>query len=255
MNLTVKKLNVRIYSLLLFSSYLLFSYYVFNGWWYSSIGTLLIVFFSYLIWKEKFPDATGLRLSLTTVIKTLVVAIIIVCCSILIIKYVGSKHGINIQYSGLRNYYHDVFYILNEEIILGGIAIYLLTNRYRLTPLLASTVLAIAFAMVHFVFYKWVFLETGTIKPVTLTVLFMVGFVRNNLIINYRHIGYSWALHFGWMAIMFGSNPYRVDTGVQLTEPEKFNMFLGSQEMLVISCILATVSFLQLIRKGKTKKV
>jgi len=251
MNLAIKHMKVRIYSILMLSSYLLFSYYVFNGWWYSSIGTLLIVFFSYLIWRKKFPDVTGLNLSLKTVLKTLLMVTIIICCSILIIKYIGSKKGVNIQYSGLQNYYHDVFYVLNEEIILGGIAIYLLINRYKLPPLVSSAVLALAFSLVHFVFYKWVFLESGIIMTKTLVVLLLVGFIRNNLIIYYRHIGYSWALHFGWMAIMFGSNSYMAGTGTELTEPEKFNMFLGSHEMLVISSILATLSLIQLLRKRK----
>ena len=255
MNLNVKKLKVRVYSILLLTSYFLFTYYVFNGWWYSSIGTLLIVFFSYLIWREKFLEITGLRISLRTVFKILAMALIIICCSILIIRYIGLKNGVNIQYSGLRNYYHDIFYVLNEEIILGGIAVYLLIIRYKLPPLAASTILALAFSLVHFVFYRWVFLETGIIKAETLAVLFMVGFVRNNLIIKYRHIGYSWALHFGWMVIMFGSNPYRVDTGAGLTQPDNFNMFLGSHEMLILSAILAAISFLQIIRIRKGNKV
>lgn len=250
--MTIKNIKVRIYSILLVSSYLLFSYNAFSGWWYSSIGTLLIVFFSYLIWKDKFLDVTGLRLSPKKVLKTLAMAIIIICCSILIIKYIGSKNGVNIQYSGLANYYHDVFYVLNEEIILGGIAIYLLINRYKLSSLVTSIVLALAFSVIHFVFYKWVFMEKGIIQLETLAALFLVGFVRNNLIIVYRHIGFSWALHFGWMVIMFGSYPYIVDTGAGLTEPEKFNMFLGSHEMLLISGILGILSFLQLLRKRES---
>jgi hypothetical protein len=71
----------------------------------------------------------------------------------------------------------------------------------------------------------------------TLTTLFLVGFVRNSLIFQTGHIGYSWALHFGWMAVMFGSIHVDLETGSKLTELRPFNLYLGSVEMLVTSII------------------
>ncbi len=245
----MRSLRNRVLTVLLLSSYLVFTYYVFKGWWYSSIGTVVILFFSYLIWGNRFLVVTGLRLKGKNILITFILAVIIIFFSVIIIKYIGSKYGVTVSYTDFGNYYHDVFYILNEEIILGGIAIYILLNKYNLSPLVASAALALAFSLIHFVFYRWIFLETGIIKVESLTVLFLVGFVRNNLIIIFRHIGYSWALHFGWMVVMFGSAPYRVDTGMGLTEPEKFNMFLGSHEMLIISGILGIISLIYMIRK------
>jgi hypothetical protein len=100
------------------------------------------------------------------------------------------------------------------------------------------------------VFYNWIFLESGQLTISTLITLFMVAIVRNNLIIVYKHIGYSWALHFGWMVIMFGSRLYYVESGEALTEPERFIVFLGSHEMLILSCILAGLSVLHLMKKS-----
>ena len=249
MNLNIKSIGKRIYGLLLISSYLTFTYSVFNGWWYSSTGTVLIIIFSYLIWRDKYLHVTGLRLSVKTIMLSLLLGVVMTFFSVIIIKYIGSKNGVNIQFSSFGSYYHDVFYVLNEEIILGGIAIYLLINRYKFSSLLASVFLALAFSVIHYVFYRWVFLDTGIIKPLTLIVLFLVGFVRNNLIIIYRHIGFSWALHFGWVAVMLGSYPYWSESMEGLSEPEKFNMFLGSYEMLAISIVLAAISCMQLARK------
>ena len=238
-----------IWAILLLTSYLGFSYYTFDGWWYSSIGTGLILVFSYLIWRKDFLKVIGLRLFIKSILKTIGLTILIIIGSVLIISYIGSNNKIGIQYTDIGNYYHDIFYILNEEIILGGIAIYILVNRFKIKPLLVSIGLALLFSIIHFVFYRWIFLQTGLIETQTLITLFLVGLVRNNLIIVTRHIGYSWALHFGWMVVLFGSFPYWIDTNTGLTEPERFNIFLGSNEMLILSCIVAGLSFLYLIKK------
>jgi len=164
----------------------------------------------------------------------------------LLIQHIGSRNQVAIQFTNYRNYYHDVFYILNEEIILGGIPLYLLVRKWKINSLLAAAALALFFAAGHYSFYRWIFLQRGTLGPTTLTTLFLIGFVRNSLIVSNRHIGYSWALHFGWMVLLFGSRLYRVETNINLTEPERFNMFLGSPEMVSISLILAVVSFIHL---------
>ena len=239
---------------LLLCSYLAFSYYYFNGWWYSSIGTGLILVFSYLIWGKEFLKVVGLKLSIKTILKTILLAICTLVCSLLLIKYIGSKNDISILFTSLGNYYHDVFYILNEEIILGGIPIFLLVSKLKINPIKVSIGLALIFAIVHFAFYKWVFIDRGIIEFQTLFTLFLVGIVRNNLIIVNKHIGYSWALHFGWMVILFGFLPIWVETDTVVTEPERFNIFLGSTEMLIISIVLASISLMHMVRSQRPKK-
>lgn len=248
------KLIVKIIlAVLLIVSYLSSSYLYFGGWWHSSIGTILILLFSYLIWKKNFLKVIGLSLSIETSIKVIGFTIIIIIGSIIIIKYIGSKNGISILFNDISEYYHEIFYILNEEIILGGIAIYILLDKFKITPLVVSIGLALMFSLIHFIFYKYVF-QTGLIKINTLTAIFFVGMIRNNIIIKYRHIGYSWALHFGWMAIMFGSYPYWNDSKLGLTEPESFNIFLGSYEMLILSSIFAFISLILIKRSTAHKK-
>ena len=239
---------------LLILSYLLFSYYYFGRWWNSSVGSVLILFFSYLIWKKDFLEQVGLQLDFKTVIKSLLLAGIITICSFLIMKYIAGRYNIQIRFTGWRDYYHDIFYILNEEIVLGAILLFYLINKGRIRPITASIGLAVFFALIHFVFYMWIFDNRGLIRISTLATLFLVGFVRNCLIFQTGHIGYSWALHFGWMAVMFGSIHVDTETGKNLTELRRFNLYLGSVEMLVISIIVAGLCILYLIKKYSSGK-
>jgi hypothetical protein len=79
----------------------------------------------------------------------------------------------------------------------------------------------------HFAFYKWTMIAKGVLNIPTLTILFLTGFVRNNLILQTGHIGYTWALHFGWMAIMFGCLHINLTTNMRVTDSVRFNTYLG----------------------------
>ncbi len=234
----VRPKNTLLFALLI-TLYFLFSYYIFNGWWYSSIGSILIITLSNLIWRKDFLKQIGLQLNIQTIAKAIILAVLITACSLLIMKYIGNRENIRIEYTNWRDYYHDIFYILNEEIVLGAILLFSLVNKWKIKPIVACLLLAVFFALIHFVFYRWIFLERGIIGISTLITLFLVGFVRNSLILITGNIGYSWALHFGWITIMFGSMHTYVDTDLGISEPERFNLYLGSTEMLIISIIIA----------------
>lgn len=237
---------------LLILSYLLFSYYVFGGWWNSSAGTILIIFFGYLTWKKDFIKITGLNLNLKKILVSLATAFMITVCAFLIMNYIAEKHMIRIYYSSWKNYYHDVFYILNEEMVLGAILLFKLINNLKMRPVIASVGLAVVFSLIHYVFYRWIFLDRGIMQVSTLVTLFLIGFIRNNLILMSGHIGYSWALHFGWMAVMFGSFHFNTEKQLAVSEIEKFNTYLGSYEMLIISIILAVISLIYWIKRYKS---
>jgi hypothetical protein len=119
---------------------------------------------------------------------------------------------------------------------------------------LASIGLAIVFSLVHFVFYKWIFLDKGTLGVTTLLSLFFVGIFRNNLILWTRHIAFSWAVHFGWMVVMFGCKHVDLNADQQLSELTRFNFYLGSVEMLVVSFVLAGATLFILINKNMIEK-
>jgi hypothetical protein len=245
----IHRLKKTILFSLLGLSYGFFSYYFFGGWWNSSVGSLLILFFSYLIWNKDFLRHIGLQIDLKTTSKAIILAGVITICALLIMKYIANKHNVQIRFTNWRDYYHDIFYILNEEIVIGAILLFAMVNKRKIRPIIASIGLAVFFALIHFVFYMWIFKDRGIIGVSTLTTLFLVGFVRNSLIFQTGHIGYSWALHFGWMAIMFGSMHNDLNSNLRVTEPERFNLYLGSIEMLIISIIIAGLSLIYWIKK------
>lgn len=230
-------------------SYGFSSYYYFGGWWNSSVGSLLILFFSFLIWNKDFLKHIGLQLDLKTIAKSILLAGGVTVCALLIMNYIANKHNVQIRLTNWRNYYHDIFYILNEEIVIGAILLFALVKKRKIRPIIASIGLAVGFALIHFVFYMWIFNVKGIIEVSTLITLFLVGFIRNNLIFQTGHIGYSWALHFGWMLIMFGSMHIDLNSNLSVTEPDRFNLYLGSLEMLIISIIGAGLSLIYWIKK------
>ena len=239
----------RLWLMLLIASYLLLSYNALGGWWNSSMGTLLILLFSYAIWHKDFAANIGLVTDLKTIIISLALAVVVIVCSFLVMMHIASGYGVTIQLPGWKDYYHDIFYTLNEEIVLGAIILFWLTRRKKVRPLWASAGLAVAFALIHFVFYRWIFLDRGIIRIPALVTLFMVGFLRNSLILATGHIGYSWAIHFGWIAVMFGSAHLNLTTGTIPSEYEKFNMYLGSPLMIVCSSLLAASALAYMIWK------
>ncbi len=132
-------------------------------------------------------------------------------------KYIGSKNNISIQISNWKNYFHTLFYTINEEIVLGAIGLFILVKVKKIRPLLASILLVVAFSLIHFIFYQWIFDDRDTIHLFAVITLFLIAFVRNNLILSYGHIGYSWALHFGWIAIMLACHHLHTENQVRLT--------------------------------------
>jgi hypothetical protein len=253
--LNKSKTSAQLFLSLLIISYALFSYNFFNGWWYASVGTALIVLFSALLYKKNFIQIIGLKLPVRTIVKSLFLAMVVVAGAWFVMKYVGAKHGIVIKYSDWGCYFHIVFYTLNEEIVLGGILLYALTRKWEMRPLVASVLLAVFFSLVHFVFYRWIFNDRGFIEVSTLITLFFIGIVRNNIILNTGHIGYSWALHFGWMAVMFGSWHRYAGTENYLGELIRFNTYLGSVEMFILSGVLLLLSVYIWGRKGFESKL
>jgi hypothetical protein len=245
----------RIFFSFLLLSYLLLSYIPPFGWWYSSFGTILIILFSYFIWDKDFLKHIGLQLDLKTFTGSLILAAFVILCALMIMKYIAARDNVQIRFTNWRAYYHDIFYIFNEEIVIGAILLFALVDKRKIHPIIASVGLAVFFALIHFVFYRWIFTARGIIGISTLTTLFFIGFVRNSLILQTRHIGYSWALHFGWMAVMFGSWHVDLDTNMGLTEPVRFNAYLGSVEMLIISGVLAVLCLIYCMKKVRKKEL
>jgi len=253
-----KSVTRYLWIILLIISYIFFTYYFnipfFQQRWKAAVGTVLILFFSYLLWGKDFLKIVGLKLDFKKIIKSLILIAIIIIGSLWLMKYIAHHQYIKITFPKLLDvrHIHVIFYTLNEEIVLGALTLFVFVNKWKIKPICASIALALAFSLIHYVFFRWVF-QTGIIHVTTLVSLFLIGFVRNNLILLKGHIGYSWALHFGWMVIMVDSA--HIKMYLPLNEPSQFNTYVGSTEMLIIAIVIASLSLLYWIKKEKTAKV
>jgi hypothetical protein len=225
----------------LFGSHLSLSYDYYGGWWYSAAGLLSILTLGVLAWKSEFFVMSGVKIALRELPVVILTAGIMTGISFLILRSIGEPGGIRMLLNSPKSYVHNVFYIINEEIILGALVLYFLTSIFRLRPLTSSFLLALLIAFAHWVLYKWYFRNPGSLETGTLFTLFFVAFLKNNLILKFRHIGYAWALHFGWMSVMFGTLHFSAD-GRLMTDLEKFNLYLGSAPVLIASAALAIAS-------------
>ncbi len=229
--------------ILLILSHVYFSYDFNGAWWHSAFGSVIIFFFAYLIWKNEFIVVSGLKFTPKIFTKTILMTFGVTAISVLSMTYIAEKNGVSIHISSFKNYIHNAFYIMNEELILGAIMLHLLIKRFKIKPVIASLGLAALLSFAHFVLYKWHFRDKDYLCVTTLVTLFLTIFVKNNLILQYKHIGYAWALHFGWMAVMYGSEHSHTASNLPLTDLEKFNLYLGSPGILLTSLLLAGASW------------
>ena len=210
---------------------------------------MLIIVLSSILWDREFLTKIGLRIRMHSVLLSIIFSVVIIILSYLVMNHIAAGKGIKIQANHPDSYIHTFFYTLNEEILLGAILLYYCIKKIRAHPLVISAVVALFFSLLHFIFYEWVFSEGGMLQPATLLCLFGIAFVRNNLILYFNHIGYSWALHFGWIAIMLSSSHTDPGSGASLTESARFNLYLGSSEMIAVSGILSLITMVFILRQ------
>lgn len=222
--------------------HLSFSYYYFGSWWNSLLGTLLILLFALILWRKKFIVYTGLKIGVKQGFFSILLMFTLLGVFYFFMKNVAEKNGIELIQTNWKNYFHICFYVINEELVFGSLILLPLVKSRKLNPLVASFGLAFVFALGHYIFYRWIFLDRGLLQFSTIVVLFLVGVLRNNLIVCSGHIGYSWALHYSWMIIMFGFHHINVQNKTGLTELTRFNMYLGTTTVLVVSFLLVLVS-------------
>jgi len=228
----------------------MFSYQAFPGWWYSLLGTLLIIILAKRCWPNEYLDWTGLKISSLAAISSLFLLLVVVIGSLLLMSSIASNAGVSIKIFSISIFIHIIGYTLNEEILIGALLLNYLKRRFiNLKRYLISLLVAAVFSILHYVFYRWIFLDRGLLTIVTLISLFAVGFIRNNLILLTGHIGYSWAIHAGWVFIMFGLDHTNNITQDIMGEPERFNLYLGSLYTLATLSVVAILSLWFLIRK------
>ena len=226
--------------------HVLFSYYYFQTFLSSALGSGLIILLSFFTWKNKFKFWIGFEIKKEEILPIGVFICISTIASWFLIKNICTRQGLEFIPGNFRNLIHTVFYTLNEEIILGALLLKGLKFWKRKTPnWIISVSTAILFSLIHFVFFKWIFKSSGNLSIITLLTLFVIGVFRNNLILRTGHIVYSWALHFVWIYFMLGSSHYKISTDTFLNDFERFEIFLGNPLILIICAGLAIISFMK----------
>jgi RsiW-degrading membrane proteinase PrsW (M82 family) len=91
------------------------------------------------------------------IVSILLITGLIALISYRFMSFIGKEQNVLFEFAGWRSAYHSVFYILNEEIVFGSVILFSLTKQRKVNPLVASFILALAFSLGHFIFYKWIY--------------------------------------------------------------------------------------------------
>ena len=224
--------------------HLLFSYYYIPRYFSAAIGSVLIISLALIIWKKDGLYWIGLQISGKQILYSILAFIGFLFGSYLIIHFIAQKNGVQIFTGNYKDVVHTLFYTLNEEIVIGALLLKGIKQALKKTPdWMISVGVAFVFAIIHLVFFKWVFLNKGDLGVITLLSLFAVGIFRNNLILKTGHIGFSWAIHFAWVYIMLGSQHLINVKEYYLSDFERFEMYLGDIRILIACSVLVVLSF------------
>jgi hypothetical protein len=223
-----------------------------RGWWWSLTGSALIVAAAHLAWPADALRRLGLRYDRSSM---LVCALLLLTCAVgsyVMIRFIISRSEFSFEPFWRQRRWglqllHTVGQTLNEEMVIGALLLAAVRRTLpRASVSFIAVIVAAAFSVMHFVFYHWVLSNTynyGTLELTVVATLWMVGIVRNVLIVRSGHIAYAWALHFGFNVHAF-SGWVRDANRNCLNEPAMFNVLLGHPAALAVTATLAVLTFL-----------
>ncbi|MBN2362690.1 CPBP family intramembrane metalloprotease [candidate division WOR-3 bacterium] len=244
---TLKILKTVLYYFLVFCSYILFTY---TGYDISLIGSFLIIGLTLLFWQKKWAYKLGLKLKFTDLVVFIVIFLLVFISSYFIIMSICHQKDllfnrkISIHFSIIQT----IGQTFNEELVYGALLFLPIIRRFpKKYSISASLIMAVVFALFHLLFYRiCIGQNRGYLSFLTIFNLFLAGFIRNNLIIYSGHIYWAWALHLAWNMLFFG---YYIVHG--FNEPELFNNFVGTIQMLVFLGGLSIISFILINSQSK----
>jgi hypothetical protein len=229
-----------------------------SGWWLSGIGTVCILLCMRRADPAGWIDRLGLRVSRGSLLRAAGLLAVVLVGTILALQAIARERGVTFtpRYAspgGVPHYLHTIAQTLNEEMILGALLLLGLRRRWpRLRPAALSIAVAAAFALFHLAFYGARPASSpnhGVLALGSVAGLFLVGVLRNNLILATGHVAYSEAVHLGWNAVFLGGTFRDASTGRRLTEPELFDVFVGAPVVVAVALAAAAASFALLRRR------
>jgi hypothetical protein len=230
----------------------------YNRWWMAPVGSVSILILAQLAWPDRGTEKLGLNMSSGQIGISLFLLGLLSIGSITIVRTVAPGEGLSLlpvyqnrKWATLL--VHTLGQTLNEEMVLGVLLLRYVTSRFRsLPPAVVSTIVAMGFSLLHFVFYGLRPPQSpnyGQLSLWTLLSLFAMGVVRNNCILSAGHIGYAWAIHMGWNVGFIDTWFYLPGSDTRLAEPLVFNLVLGNRYLSTIAAVLMMFSFLLYVNK------
>lgn len=222
-------------------SFLLLTYNPRFGCWFSLLGTALVLVFSRLAWPGEWAARVGFRIPGKEILSSFAVLLVCVAVSYALVRTAADGAGVALTpFFGRDNMVfrlvHTVGQTVNEEMVLGALLLGAASRRCARTRFIAISVLVAAvFALLHLAFYAFrpaSAVNYGILSIPALLSIFGAGVLRNNLILHYRHVGFSWAIHLGWNLVFLNSS--LSTAGSRLNEPRQFNLLLGHTMMVVV---------------------
>lgn len=222
------------------------------------LGSVLIAVIARLAWPANWKDRLGLNISYRDAILSFAQAPILIFALYWMIQGIANAQTITYQspfaqYGILSpRYMHTLGQTLNEELLFGALCLYTIQRKFpQGHPLLIAALVASGFSLLHSIFYHWIVLPRyrDILTAGTLFVLFVIGLLRNTLILKSGHIAYSWSLHFSINLVGLAAT-YTFENGKELIEPEVFNLILGAPTAVFLSIFsLAACSIILLSNK------
>jgi len=222
-----------------------------DNWWAFVLVTAAIVAALRLLLGRQWTDYAGLNLSPTHVLIVVAAFAVVATGSEVLLPIVYKTAALKANALTIEEQTGMMFQAFNEEIFFRALMIGFFIQYVR-SALMISLGLAFLFAAAHFLLYRFGTLHMA-LSMASLATLFFAGVAWNNLYLAFRHIGFSWALHAGWNVVWLPAAFYDAATNERLHEPQVFDRVLGSPTMLAVTCAMAVLSFVFLVRRPGAK--
>jgi len=222
----------------------------------SLINFIIIIIFLRLAFKKRWRDTAGLRVCCRHAVIAFTVTAVMTGIVYYYISRTVTAHGIAFQnrfeLGNQELYFYTVFQTLNEEIITGALLLFSVRKKWPgIHPVIISIGAAMLFTVAHGLMYRFAFDERSIIELPALIALFAVGIIRNNTILGFNHIGFSWALHLSWNLVFFGGRYSYVGTATELDQADLFNGIMGEPAFIAAMIILSIITSFFLFRNRR----
>ena len=247
--------------------------YVHWGWQCALLATFFFIMIIRIRDNIYWKDLLGINFRPKDISIFLFLTVVLLFLSYGLINYILRSNNhvykiLLIDYNQFDNYKNAPLHVLlsgylyyipqtfNEEMILGALLLHSIKRKYKsINYINLSIIVAFVFCIMHQALYRYSPVQPGELLTlITLISLFLVGLIRNFLILRTGKIAYSWAIHLSWN-LMFFQNFMIQSNGESASEPRRFNLILGDIRVMIFILVVTSLVILwPKIIKNKNNK-